>query len=213
MRSVTKPKPTRSRGDDDARPVRRRLAVAERREQLIELGIRAFSSRSYDDVSVDDVATEAGISKGLLYHYFPTKRDFYVATIEVVAMRLLDATDVRDEKRPLARLARALDAYFEFVNEHGAAYASLIRGGVGADTEAIRIVDGTRTAIVDRLLDVLDPSLVSALARITIRGWVGFVETTSLAWVDEKTVSKDELVGLWSTTLVGFMAPLFASRD
>lgn len=212
MRSVTRAKPTKKRGDDEARPTRRRLNVAERREQLIELGIRAFSSRAYDDVSIDDVATEAGISKGLLYHYFPTKRDFYVATIEVVSHRLLEATDVRDEKRPLARLARALDAYFDFVRDHGAAYAALIRGGVGADSEAIRIVDGTRGAIVDRLLDVLHPAQVPPLARISIRGWVGFVESTSLAWVEDASVTKDELIGLWSTTLVGFMSPLFAPR-
>lgn len=212
MRGVGKKTDSRDKPETD-RPPRRRLGVKERRDQLIELGIRAFSDRAYDDVSIDDVATEAGISKGLLYHYFPTKRDFYVATIDVVATRLLAATQFTEEPKPLVRLHRALDAYFEFVNEHGPAYAALMRGGIGADADAIRIVEATRSAFVDRLLAFVDAPNVGSLFRITMRGWIGLVESTSLAWVEDRSVSKDELIGLWSTTLVNFMAPLFADRD
>lgn len=189
------------------RPPRRRLGVQERRDQLIELGIRSFSGRPYDDVSIDDVATEAGISKGLLYHYFPTKRDFYVATIGVVAERLLAATDFPEEKNQLVRLRKGLLAYFDFINEHGPAYSSLIRGGVGADTNAIRIVEATRWAYVDRVLGAVGVESPTPLVRTKIRGWVGLVESTSIAWIEGERVTKDELLDLWSTTLVQFLAP------
>ena len=60
---------------------RARLSTDARREQLVALGVEIFSERPFDDVSIDDIAAAAGISKGLLYHYFPSKRDFYVAVV------------------------------------------------------------------------------------------------------------------------------------
>jgi len=59
------------------------------RAQLLALARKAFSDRSYDDVSIDDLAREAKISKGLLYHYFPTKRDLYVAGLREIADELV----------------------------------------------------------------------------------------------------------------------------
>ena len=64
------------------RKPRARLEVDERRAQLMKLGIELFAARAYDEVSIDELSRMAGISKGLLYHYFPTKRDFYVATVQ-----------------------------------------------------------------------------------------------------------------------------------
>src|SRR4051812_45882941 len=75
------------------RAPRARLDVDERRAQLLSLGLERFSERSYDEVSIDDLARAAGISKGLLYHYFPTKRDFYIAALAQAAEQLLAATD------------------------------------------------------------------------------------------------------------------------
>ena len=74
----------RSRGA--ARGKRRiRLDTDERKAQLLALGRQAFAERTYDDVSIDDIAKSAGISKGLLYHYFPTKRDLYIAGLREIA--------------------------------------------------------------------------------------------------------------------------------
>ena len=67
---------------------RSRLTVDERREQLVRLGVDIFSERPYDEVSIDEIAAAAGISKGLLYHYFPSKRDFYVAVVRHGAAQL-----------------------------------------------------------------------------------------------------------------------------
>ena len=65
--------------------VRERFEVDARRAQLLALGLVAFSERTYDDVSIEDIATTAGVSKGLVYHYFPSKRDFYIAALEDAA--------------------------------------------------------------------------------------------------------------------------------
>lgn len=115
-----------------ATPTRTRLSTDERRAQLLELGIEAFSERPFDEVSIDDVAQKAGISKGLLYHYFPTKRDFYVETVQSVADDLVTSTDTDPTLGTLTRLVTGLRAYLDFAERHGTVYSGLLRGGIGS---------------------------------------------------------------------------------
>jgi AcrR family transcriptional regulator len=171
-------------------PPPRRLDVDERRRQLVALGMDLFSTRPYDDVSIDELARAAGISKGLLYHYFPTKRDFYVATVREGARQLLERTRSASEGgpgEPLERLRAGLDAFLDYVAQHGPAYAALLRSGVGADVEVARIVDETRETFCTRLLEgaPAPPIEVSggALVHLALRGWLGFVEAATIEWL------------------------------
>ena len=195
-------KTTRRLGRGPARAGRReprtRLDVGERRTQLIELGLEHFGERAYDDVSIDAIAEAAGISKGLLYHYFPTKRAYYAATIREAASRLVASTETDDEAPPLVRLHAGLDAYLGYVKVHAKAYATLMRSGIGVDPEIARIVDETRALFVERLTSgfVEGPMpgvdragyasgiLGSPIVRLALRGWVGFAEAASLGWTE-----------------------------
>src|SRR5687768_3546170 len=91
---------------------RTRLTVDERRRQLLVLGLREFTARLYDEVSTDEIATAAGISRGLLFHYFPTKHDYYVAVLQAAAEELVGKVLAIDELDAPAtdRLALGLDA-------------------------------------------------------------------------------------------------------
>ena len=111
-----------------ARPRRRvRLDNDQRRAQLLELGKRAFSDRAYDDVSIDDLARVAGISKGLLYHYFPTKRDLYVAGLREIADELVEAiVRVPVSLAPIDQVRTSVDAYLEHVMRHSRAFVALM---------------------------------------------------------------------------------------
>jgi AcrR family transcriptional regulator len=180
------------------REPRTRLDVDERRTQLVELGLEHFGERAYDDVSIDAIAEAAGISKGLLYHYFPTKRAYYAATIREAAARLVASTETAAGMSPLASLDAGLDAYLGYVKVHAKAYATLMRSGVGVDPEIARIVDDTRALFVERLtagfvegpMPGVDRSayatgiLGSPLVRLSLRGWVGFAEAASLGWTE-----------------------------
>ena len=132
-------------------PARVRLDVDERRSQLVQLGLEHFGERAYDDVSIDAIADAAGISKGLLYHYFPTKRAYYAAVIEEAAARLVESTETDEAAPPLERLQAGLDAYLGYVKQHAKAYATLMRSGVGVDPGIARIVDQTRALFIERL--------------------------------------------------------------
>ena len=100
-----------------------RLDNDQRRAQLLELAKTAFSGRAYDDVSIDDLARVAGISKGLLYHYFPTKRDLYVAGLTEIADELVDAcTNVPDDLPPIERVRQSIDAYLDHIGRHAPSF-------------------------------------------------------------------------------------------
>lgn len=194
----------------DARPKRRvRLENDERRAQLLTLARRAFSDRSYDDVSIDDLAREAKISKGLLYHYFPTKRDLYVAGLREIAEELvLTLTSVPRELPPAERVGRSLDAYLDFVTEHSRAYVSLLRGGIGSDPEVAAVITGVRKRLAESFLDgsPLQPMLAGRAAFETaVRGWLGFVEHASIDWLETARMPRDQLRDLLSEVLLAIM--------
>ena len=182
------PPPRRGRELDQSR-ARVRLDVDERRAQLVELGLAEFGTRTYDDVSIDLIAQAAGISKGLLYHYFPTKRAFYIACVREAAARLLARMALPMDVPPLERLQLGLDRYLEYVRGHGPAFATLMRSGAHADRELAAVIDETRATLLETLTsgmaDIFPPSgMTSPLLRIALQGWIGLAEAASIAWVE-----------------------------
>jgi AcrR family transcriptional regulator len=186
---------------------RARLSTDARREQLVALGVEIFSERPFDDVSIDDIAAGAGISKGLLYHYFPSKRDFYVAVVRHSADEMQAITETDLDLEPLERLADGLDRYLEYVATHARGFATVLRAGIGSDPEVAAIVEGVRAAMARRILaDVTDTDPPPAALRIAIRGWVGFAEAASLEWLERGGLSREELRELLVRALTGAVA-------
>jgi AcrR family transcriptional regulator len=182
---------------------RERLDTAARREQLIAVGRNLFQKRPYDQVSMDDVASEAGVSKGLIFHYFDSKRDLYVEIIGRGATDMMQASVVPDfaTMTPMDQLTSGLHRYLEYAERAGAGYTSLLSGGVGVDPEVVAIVESVRRSFADRILASL-PFAPTPLTRVAIRGFVGFVEAASVEWINnKKEVSRDEVVQLMVRTL------------
>jgi AcrR family transcriptional regulator len=176
----------------------------QRRAQLLGLAKRAFSDRAYDDVSVDDLARVAGISKGLLYHYFPTKRDLYVAGLREIADELVDAvTRVPEALAPIDRVRTSVDAYLEHVARHSRAFVALMRGGIGSDPEVAGVVESVRSRLFDQLSGSPVARLAARDARIetAIRGWIGFVEAASIDWCANPRLSQTDLRDLMTQVL------------
>ena len=184
-------------------PPRARLVVDERRAQLLALGLSIFSEHSYDEVSIDDIAEAAGVSKGLLYHYFPTKRDFYIAALREAAKQLLEETKPIAEERSVdLRVRRGIRTYLDFVERRGAAYVALMRGGIGSDPEVAAVIEDTRAQLLSRIVEQLPPEMSTPLAKTAMRGWIGFVEVTSIDWVANRSVPLEDLVELSSAMLM-----------
>lgn len=186
-----------------------RLETDERRAQLLELAKKSFSDRSYDDVSIDDLARDAKISKGLLYHYFPTKRDLYVAGLTEIADELVAAiTTVPEDLPPIERVRKSLDAYLEHITRHAQAFVSLMRGGIGSDPQVSTVIEGVRQRLFDSFLggSPFAPMLVGDVRFETaVRGWIGFVEHVSLDWAANPRMTREQLVDFLSSILFEIM--------
>ena len=163
-----------------------RLPVDERRSRLLELGLELFSRRAYDDISTDDIATAAGVSKGLLYHYFAGKRGYYEATIAEVARRVSEAATLEAELPLLVAVPRALQRFVAFVSDNAVMYRAMLRGGVGADDQVQRIVEGVRQGVCRDVLARAGVAEPGPRLRSALYGWVGLAEATTLDWVSHE---------------------------
>lgn len=186
-----------------------RLDNDQRRTQLLELAKRAFSDRAYDDVSIDDLARIASVSKGLLYHYFPTKRDLYVAGLREISDELVEAvTRVPEDLAPIDRVRTSVDAYLDYITRHSRAFVALMRGGIGSDPEVAAVVESVRTRLFDKFLSGSPfASLLAGDARFqtAVRGWIGFAEAASIDWCAHPRLSRLELRELLTAVLFEIM--------
>jgi AcrR family transcriptional regulator len=187
------------------RAPRTRLDVDERRSQLLELGLELFGETNYDDIAIDDIAARASISKGLLYHYFGSKRGYYVATIRHAAAKLLAMLEPDPALSEEQRADEGIANYLMFVEARASAYLALMRSGIGTDPEVLGILDEAREVIVRRILvDGVGVESPTPLQRLALRGWVGSVEAVALDWLERRQVSRERVVnllraGLWAT--------------
>lgn len=170
-----------------------RLQTDERRAQLIELGTRVFSSRPYDEMAMDEVAELARVSKGLLYHYFRSKREFFVETIRAASLHLRRLTEPDATLAPGARLRAAIDAHLDYVREHGSIYASIYRSGTSIAPEVQGILDEHRGIVMQWLLLNLGVAKPKPLLRSALRAWIATVEGVSLDWLDHPELQQSEL--------------------
>src|SRR5438132_9228024 len=134
---------------------RRRLSVDERREELLRLGMRLFSTRAYEEIWVEEIAELAGISRGLLYHYFPTKRDFYVAVSRAAAAEAGELTAPDASLPPAERLHAGIDAFVRYAEEHSQGFLTAYRGSLAGDPEVRAIVDEGRQRQASRILETV----------------------------------------------------------
>lgn len=188
--------------DAMARPAYRRLKADERRRQLLERGAELFVSHSYDELSMREIARALGISKPLLYHYFPSKRAFFQATFAQGAEDLRARTEPDPSLPPLDQLRGSLDAFLGLIDENELAYRKLMQS-VGSIPELREIVGEVRTRTAAQILDGLYPDGTPAKARVAVSGWLWFMDGACLNWIEHRDISRDELRDLLLGTLLG----------
>ena len=122
-----------------------RMSVDDRRLLLLEQGRLLFTTHAYDELSMATIAREAGISKALLYHYFPSKQAYFVATLQDAATELAERIRPDDGAPPRAQLESALDTWLGWIDDNGETYSKLMRSAHGV-AEVRDLVDGVRDA-------------------------------------------------------------------
>lgn len=185
--------------------VRVRPAKPDPRVLLLEVGTRLFVQHGYDRVSIDEITTEAGLAKGLLYYYFPSKRALYVETVRAAAEELARCT-APDPAVPAAqRTTAVLRALITWADSYGEALRILLGQGAGADPELQAIMRQARQKQVDLMLAGMSDARVelglppiqeSAVLRYAVRGWIGFIEGVLADWLERRDLSEQQLLAL-----------------
>ena len=175
--------------------VRRRLSADDRRRQLVGIGLAKIVEKPIQDVSLDDVAAEAGISRGLLFHYFPTKTDFYLACIAAAGRRMLRTT-APDEGLPGEQQVEMVTRLMvEQIERRRDFYLALVHGHGVADPRVSEVMESVRDGSTDRVVVALG---VPERQRDVVRAWWAYTEDRALTWsavpTGERPVSVSELV-------------------
>ncbi|MFF1445257.1 TetR/AcrR family transcriptional regulator [Streptomyces sp. NPDC058295] len=174
--------------------VRRRMGVEERRQQLIGVALELFAQRSPDEVSIDEIAAAAGISRPLVYHYFPGKISLYEAALKRASEDLAGRFAEPHEGPLGSRLLRVMRRYFDFVDAHGPGFSALMRGGpaVGSSTTNA-LIDSVRQNAYEQILSHLGIADAPPRLELIVRSWISLAESTALIWLDGRRIPREEL--------------------
>ena len=154
-----------------------------RREAILAAAAHLYAERGFQGASVADLAKACRTSKSLIYHYFPSKQAYFVATLEDAARDLADQINPDPEQPPRDQLDAALRVWLAWVEENQESYEKLMRG-VTSVPELRSLIDGVREAtvslIADRLLHGENPD---PKVRSTVGGWLAFMDGVCIDWV------------------------------
>ncbi|MFK0018571.1 TetR/AcrR family transcriptional regulator [Streptomyces sp. NPDC090798] len=192
---------------------RRRLSTGERREQLLSVGARLFSESPYDEVWIEQVAEIAGVSRGLLYHYFPTKRDFFAAVVERESERMLRLTAAVPGIPVREQLSAGLDTFLAYVEAHAHGFRAFHRADAAGDQAVRRVYQRALAAQEQQILAALDadPDVPGGIEdqpelRIAVRGWLAFTTAVCLEWLRGAELTREQLRDLCARALLGAIA-------
>ncbi|HVX68148.1 MAG TPA: TetR/AcrR family transcriptional regulator [Mycobacteriales bacterium] len=170
---------------------RRRLSIADRRQELIAAALELFSARPAAEVTLDDVAAQAGVSRALAYRYFGGRNEIYVAAMRTAADQMLALLDPPHDAPPLDRLVEAIRRFFDFAEEHATGFQALLTGHPGAQDGAIgSIVDEVRAALHDRLVEGMGLRKVSPEARLALSTWIAAAEAAAADWLTHRDLPR-----------------------
>ena len=176
-----------------AGPAYTRLAPDERRRRLLEHAVELFAEHGYDELSMAAFARSAGISKPLLYHYFPSKRDLFEAALTQAAEEHLAKVSPDTE---------SLDAYLDWIEANPGAYEKLMRSA--GIPEVRELIDRVREETAGRIVAGLGDD--RPIVRAAVRGWLWSMDGVCLSWVGDGALTKDEVRALLLGTLTGALA-------
>jgi AcrR family transcriptional regulator len=195
-----------------------RMRSDDRREHLLNSGVELLQRRPHQEVSIEEIAEAAGVSKGLLYHYFPTKTDFIVAALRRGQGELAEKLRPDPSLPAVERLDASLDAFLDYVEAHPTPYIEIFRRG--GDREIIGVLEEGRNQQLEMMLDSLSqweeapvPTERTPALEIAVQGWLFFVEGAVLRWLEHGGLERVQLRVMLRSALGGAVFAAAAAQS
>jgi AcrR family transcriptional regulator len=165
--------------------------VEDRREELVDAALQLFSNHAADEVTLDDIARQAGVSRALAYRYFGSRSEIYVVAMRRAADQFLTLLDPPHDSAPLVRIIEAIQRFFDFVEDHAAGFKALLRGDPAAESGAVgAIVAEVRAALYDRLVEGMGRRAATPELRLALRTWIAGAEAAALDWLTHRDLDR-----------------------
>lgn len=185
----------------------RRMAPQRRHEHLIDTALRLYQQRPPQEVSVDEIVAEAGVSRALFYRYFSNVGQLHVAALSTVVDEITTRVTSVAEGTLDAQLRDAIGEFINVIRTYPSSYIALLRTGSTIATTGMRgLVERVRSHMENLVLDRLGLKEPAPLLLITIRGWVSFVETILLTWVQNPEPDQERLENWFAGQLLVMIA-------
>lgn len=191
----------------------RRLGPDARREQLLSCAVRLFGERPYDAVSTTDIAREAGIARGLLNHYFGTKRDLYLEVVRrMVLLPEIEGEHAIVVNGPVRRrVERAVDWFLDTVGRHGSTFLAVVGGGgIGDDPELAAILAKADDVAAGRVLQLVGMEAGEEAQRAAVRAYGGLAKAAVREW-EAGSLSRADAHVLLSEALLAIVQKVLPS--
>ena len=177
-----------------------------RRRQILAVARRLFSERGFSAVSTTEIAAEAGIARGLINHYFGTKRELYVEVVrEMVRFRAQPVPEYVDGTTPQARLDESIDRWLEMVFRNREAWLAAVGAeGLGRDPEIEAVLDEAREEATARLIEVLGLGPAAEAPpelHAVLRAYGGMAEAATREWLERGRWTRDQVARFLKTAL------------
>jgi AcrR family transcriptional regulator len=187
-----------------------RLGQDVRRRQILECARRLFSDRPYASVSTTELAREAGVARGLLHHYFGSKRDLYLEVVRSIIRMPANPVPLQPPGRGIeVVIDQSVDRWLTMLERNRGTWLALIGGrGLGRDPELEEILEEAREQAADRLIEALqtyEAASAPAELRAAIRAYSGFAESASIEWLERNRLSREQLHALLVQTFLSIV--------
>ncbi|MFD5814165.1 TetR/AcrR family transcriptional regulator [Streptomyces sp. NPDC127038] len=190
-------------------PPRKRLSPTDRRAQLLAVGARLFAAHPYDDVLMEEIAEEAGVSRALLYRHFSSKHVLFAAVYQQAADQLLAETRLDPADSLVDQLIQGMDVHLDYFveNRHAVLAANRVLAG---DPVIQTIMTNELDALRTRLLAVLplaDENTREAVSGV-LKSWLVFVQVLCVDWLTQETCTRTQLRDVCIGAVLGALRPL-----
>ena len=187
---------------------RSRLTPDQRRDQILDLGMAAFSVLPFEQVAMEDIAAQAEISRALIYHYFPSKKELFAALWARAHEKLALDANFTATGTVRSQVRTALVAHFSFYEHNLSLMMIANRSAIATDPVVRSPITFELTRLRDQTLDALDLSGPSRdLVSVALSGWLAMVREVALEWLELQAFSRDAAVDLCMTAFDALVSP------
>jgi AcrR family transcriptional regulator len=191
-------------------PAYTRLQVDERRRQLLEAGAALFADQAYEEITMQQIARAAGVSKPLLYHYFPSKIDLFKAAVAEHALELQRLIGSASGGTPTEQLTQTLDAYLGWIEDNARTWSKLIQSAQTLP-EAREIVSDFRAGTLAQIgTGLTGQSKIAPALRTALEGWLGYIDAAILDWIEHHDLARAQVRDL---LLIAFGAAIHGAQQ